>query len=199
MIKALICALALMLALPTFAQEMQAPQKQEEQGTPIQPPVDRKALLDKLFELLKVVPEDKAPKVEKAIIEHLATSESDTANLLMKRAEVAHGAKDNALAIELLSAIVALQPDLVEAWNRRALSYLEEKRFGDAIADIEQVLAREPRHFAAINNLATLFQMFGNERRALELMRKALEINPHMKQTRENADKLEKRLAGEDI
>ena len=65
----------------------------------------------------------------------------------MSRVKTAIEAKDTKLAIELLDAVVELKPDYVEAWNRRATLYFVNKDYGKSLADLRQVLAREPRHF----------------------------------------------------
>jgi len=67
----------------------------------------------------------------------------------MSRVKSAMDNKDNALAIKLLDAVTRLKPDYVEGWNRRATLRFAEKDFGGALADIQQVLGREPRHFGA--------------------------------------------------
>ena len=55
--------------------------------------------------------------------------------------------KDIPLAIKLLDAILELRPDYVEAWNRRATLYYLKNDYVRSMHDIQQVLAREPRHF----------------------------------------------------
>ena len=78
------------------------------------------------------------------------SSGSDTCNLLMSRVKAATDDKDYNLAIKLLDSVIALKPDYVEAWNRRATVYYLKQDYGHAIADIREVLAREPRHFGAL-------------------------------------------------
>ena len=46
-----------------------------------------------------------------------------------------------------------VKPDYVEAWNRRATIYYMKKDYGHALADIREVLKREPRHFGALAGL----------------------------------------------
>ncbi len=50
--------------------------------------------------------------------------------------------------------------------------------------DIRQVLIREPRHFGAMSGLGMILQEFGDEKHALEVFRRALEINPHLAEDR---------------
>ncbi len=77
--------------------------------------------LDFLFEALKIAPDETTAKqIEQRIWALWFVSPSDTANLLMTRVRTAVEGKDTDLALELLDKIIAIKPDYVEAWNRRA-------------------------------------------------------------------------------
>src|SRR6202521_5781411 len=83
--------------------------------------VDQGRNIEFLFEALKAAPDDESAKsVENRIWALWLASGSDTADLLMSRVKTATEAKDLDLAIELLDKIVAIKPDYVEGWNRRA-------------------------------------------------------------------------------
>ena len=126
-------------------------------------------------------------------------SGSDTANLLMTRVKTAIDAKDLDLAVELLDAVVKLKPDYIEAWNRRATIQYMRKEFGKSLQDIRQVLAREPRHFGALSGLGMILQEFGEEKRALEVFRRALEIHPNLDRIPELVKSLTEKVEGRDI
>jgi Tfp pilus assembly protein PilF len=49
-----------------------------------------------------------------------------------------------------------------------------------SVADIMQVLDREPRHFGALSGLGMIRQKQGNLAAAREAYREALSVNPHM-------------------
>src|SRR5947207_11767128 len=138
-------AAALLAASPAFAEPggwTETPDK-----LPRAPRGDRFKNLEFLFEALKVAPDaDAAKLVEGRIWALWLASGSDTTDLLMSRVKTAIDGKETSLAIELLDAVVALKPDYVEAWNRRATLYFANKQYGKSLADIRQVLAREPRH-----------------------------------------------------
>ena len=51
---------------------------------------------------------------------------------------------------------------------------------GRALADIHEVLAREPRHFGALSGLGIILQELGDEKHALDVFRRALAIHPHL-------------------
>ena len=161
---------------------------------------DRTKNLDFLFEALKAAPDaDSAKLVEGRIWALWLASGSDTADLLMSRVKTALDGKDNDLAIELLSAVIGLKPDYVEAWNKRATIHFANKVYGKSLADIRQVLAREPRHFGALSGLGIIMQEFGEDKLALEAFRKALAVNPHLSKIPEFVKTLTEKVEGRDI
>src|SRR5574342_156728 len=161
---------------------------------------DKTQNLDRLFEALKVAPdEDSAKYVENRIWAIWLASNSDTANLLMGRAKTAVDAQDYDLAIKLLNAVIDIKPDFVEAWNRRATVYYTKKDFGRALADIHEVLAREPRHFGALSGLGIILQELGDDKHALEVFRRALAIHPHLERVPDLVKKLSDKIDGRDI
>jgi tetratricopeptide (TPR) repeat protein len=161
---------------------------------------DRTKNLDFLFEALKAAPDaDSAKLVEGRIWALWLHSGSDTADLLMTRVKTAIDGKDNDLAIELLGAVIGLKPEYVEAWNRRATLYFATKDFGKALADIRQVLAREPRHFGALSGLGIIMQEFGEDKLALEAFRRALAVNPHLQKIPDFVKTLTEKVEGRDI
>jgi tetratricopeptide (TPR) repeat protein len=196
-------ALALCAALPARAEAVDP-----DPPKPIEPPSalpkvqhgDRTANLDRLFSALKVAPDDESAKfVENRIWAIWLASVSDTANLLMGRAKAAADAKDYDLAIRLLNAIIDIRPDFTEAWNRRATVYYTKKDFGRALADIHEVLAREPRHFGALSGLGIILQELGDDRQALDVYRRALAIHPHLERIPDLVKKLTDKIDGRDI
>ena|SRR5436305_142905 len=161
---------------------------------------DRIKNLDFLFEALKAAPDaDSAKLVEGRIWALWLASGSDTADLLMSRVKTAIDGKDTNLAVELLSAVIGLKPDYVEAWNRRATLYFANKDFGKSIADIREVLAREPRHFGALSGLGIMMQELGEDKLALEAFRRALAVNPHLPKIPEFVKTLTEKVEGRDI
>jgi len=175
---------------------------------PMQPPKDlprpqrgdRTRNLEFLFGALKAAPDAESAKlVENRIWALWLASGSDTANLLMSRVKAAIAANDLGLAIKLLNAIVKIKPDYVEAWNRRATIHYMRKEYGDALLDIRQVLLREPRHFGALSGLGMILQEFGDDKHALVVFRRALEINPHLQKIPDLVKSLTEKVEGRDI
>ncbi len=156
--------------------------------------------LDFLFGALKAAPDDDtAHAVEQRIWALWLHSRSDTTNILMTRVQKAIEDKDLDLAITLLDAIVKIKPDYIEAWNRRATIYYMKKDYGRSIADIREVLRREPRHFGALTGLGLILQNIGDDKQALEVYRRALAVYPRIERVPDIVKTLEEKVEGRDI
>ena len=156
--------------------------------------------LDFLFGALKVAPDDVTAKaIEERIWALWAASRSDTTTLLMSRVQAAIEQKDIDLAIKLLDAVIKIKPKYVEAWNRRATIYYMKKDYGHALADIREVLKREPRHFGALSGLGLIMQDIGDDKQALEVYRRALAIHPRLQRIPDLVKTLQEKIEGRDI
>ena len=60
------------------------------------------------------------------------------------------------LAIEHFTALIDHAPDFAEGYNARATAFFQTGQFGQSLADIQQTLALNPRHFGAISGLALI-------------------------------------------
>jgi tetratricopeptide (TPR) repeat protein len=161
---------------------------------------DKTINLDRLFEALKVAPDAESAKyIEGRIWAIWFASGSDTANLLMGRVKTAIEAKDTALALKLLDAVIDIKPDFLEAWNRRATVHFMKKELGPALEDLREVLAREPRHFGALSGLGIILQELGDDKAALEAYRRALAIHPHIERIPDLAKRLVEKVEGRGI
>jgi tetratricopeptide (TPR) repeat protein len=166
----------------------------------IRPGVDPTKNLNFLFGALKAAPDEETAKaIENRIWALWMVSGSDTANLLMTRAHSAVEDKDLDLAIKLLDAIVKIRPNYVEAWNRLATIYYMKKDYGRAMADIRQVLKREPRHFGALSGLGLILQDIGDDKQALEVYRRTLKIYPRIERIPDLVKELSVKVEGQDI
>jgi tetratricopeptide (TPR) repeat protein len=195
---------AALLTASAFA----APAAAQHKGTWIGPPSqlpgvgrgDRGRNLDFLFGALKVAPDDTIAKaIEERIWAQWVISRSDTANLLMTRVKTAIDAHEMDLALKLLDAIVKIKPDYIEAWNRRATLYYMKKDYGHALADIREVLKREPRHFGALSGLGLILQDIGDDKQALEVYRRALAVYPRLQRIPDVVKALQEKVEGRDI
>jgi tetratricopeptide (TPR) repeat protein len=161
---------------------------------------NRAGRLDLLFTALKEAPnEATAQAIEQRIWAIWMHSRSDTVNLLMSRVNKAVEEKDLDLALTLLDAVVKIRPDYAEGWNRRATIYFMKKDFGRSIADISHVLKLEPRHFGALSGLGVMLQDIGDDKQALEVYRRALAVDPHLKHIPAMVKSLTVKVEGKEI
>jgi tetratricopeptide (TPR) repeat protein len=201
-------ALAVALAAPSLAQ---GPQLQPPPGVeppkPIEPPGDLPRPqrgdpaqnLDRLFAALKAAPTAESAKfIEGRIWTAWASAGGDTATLLMSRVKIASDGKDLDLAIKLLTAIIDIKPDYIEAWNRRATIHFHKRNYSASMADLRAVLAREPRHFGAWAGLGMILRDVGDDRRALAAFRRAMALYPHMERVPDLVKKLTESVEGRD-
>ena len=161
---------------------------------------ERTYSLDTLFEALKVAPDEASAKaIEDRIWALWMVSGSDTCNVLMSRAKMAADGRDYGLAIKLLNAVIELRPEYTEGWNRRATVYYLQKDYAQSLADIREVLAREPRHFGALSGLGAIMQEIGDDKHALAAYRRALAIDPHLEHIGEVVKTLTEKVEGRAI
>ncbi len=199
--------IAASLAITSAAQSQEprsAPRQSQksspDSAKPQKPRVVEKRSLDFLFGALKTAPDEASAKYVEGQIWSLWTqTRSDTTALLMLRAKTAMDAKNMEVALKLLDAVVKLKPDYVEGWNRRATLYYLTNDYTRSMADIEQVLMREPRHFGALAGLGMIMQELGDDKRALDAFRKALAINPYIEKVPELVKTLTEKVEGRDI
>lgn len=180
-------------------QEARKPQRIAPHSVPTEQ-TQRSNVLDRLFAQLRSNSDpDGAKGVAEAIQRVWLRSGSDTADLLMQRIGAAMTAHNIPVAETMLDALIRLQPDWAEAWNKRAtIRYMREDIEG-AMNDIEETLRREPRHFGALGGLGAILQKSGFEKRALEAYRRALEIYPEQPELKKAVEKLKLEVEGRDI
>jgi tetratricopeptide (TPR) repeat protein len=198
-------AIAVMMPVAALSQDLGTQPKQQKK-LPDAPaklpkvPADKTRGLEFLFGALKAAPDEISAKhVEARIWAIWLQTPSDTVALLMTRAKAAMDAQNSDVALKLLDSVVKLRPDYVEGWNRRATLYYLRNDYARSLQDIEQVLAREPRHFGALAGLGMIMQDLGDEKRALDAFRRALAVNPHLEKVPELVKTLTEKVEGRDI
>jgi tetratricopeptide (TPR) repeat protein len=160
----------------------------------------RKQKLDALFAQLHDARNPEAAKHLALSVERLwLQSSSDTANLLMQRATASMKVQQYPLALSLLDKLVAWEPDWAEAWNQRATVKFIIGDSDGAMADIDQVLKLEPRHFGALTGMGMILQREGFDKRALEVFNQALVIYPLAPEIQKLVEKLTHEVEGRDI
>jgi tetratricopeptide (TPR) repeat protein len=156
--------------------------------------------LDELFARLAAANDEaEANGIANLIERRWSRSGSDTADLLLSRATEAIHKKEFPVAVELLDRVLALEPQWAEAWNRRATAFYLLEDPASAMADIRQVIQREPRHFGAWAGLGHMYMASNDRARALEAYRKALALHPHLGKLKEVVDRLAPEIDGRDL
>jgi tetratricopeptide (TPR) repeat protein len=162
-------------------------------------PVKRQPLIDQLFEKLKSAGDaEEARGLERQITRRWGRSGSDTVDLLMTRAQEAARKRDFPLALEVLDRIIVLQPDWAEGWNQRANVFFRMEDHQRAALDVAEALKREPRHFGALAGLGQILKAQGLDKAALQALRAAQAIHPHLNGLKEQIDRLSAANDGRD-
>jgi tetratricopeptide (TPR) repeat protein len=145
------------------------------------PAAGRSRRLDALFrDLVKPDPPRDAEETGD-LIWALWTSHTDlAATEAMQKAIGQIVAKEPEAARATLDRLCAAYPDWAEAWNKRATLAFIEARDADAVADIVETLAREPRHFGALAGFGQIALRQGHPAAALAAYERALALNPHL-------------------
>ncbi len=143
------------------------------------------AAIDELFEELRLADNEvEANQISSQIWTYwfnpsdpkLATRMSVAGNL------IGEGLFDAAL--DELGAIVGDYPDYAEGWNQRATLHFRLGNLDASLADIEHVLAIEPRHYGALSGRVLIYLKQGKHAEALADMIAALAIHPYLSERR---------------
>jgi tetratricopeptide (TPR) repeat protein len=172
--------LALLIALGAWfvplaaaAQDAAAPAVEAEE------PESDAAKLDALFVELAEPGRDDWERVENEIVRIWSKSGSPAMDLLLRRGNEALEAQDFEAALEHFSALTDHAPEFAEGWNGRATTFYLMDEYALAIADVERVLALEPRHFGALSGLAFMLEEMDEPELALEALHMVQSLNPN--------------------
>ena len=97
-------------------------------------------------------------------------------------------------ATSLLTEIIHKRPGFAEAWNRRATVHYLAGEYRKSIADCDQVLKRNPKHFGALSGLGQIHTKLEQYEEALKWFQRALEVNPNMTGVEINIHQVEELL-----
>lgn len=162
--------------------------------------VSPKQHLDDLFTALR---RERDPDQASAIADDIRVQWNDsgsaTINILMQWADKAISEKRSAAALDFLDQVIALKPNFVEGWNRRATLNYALGNYRKSMEDINHVLMLEPRHFGALAGMAAILSETGNEELALKAWQRFLEIYPADRSAQQQVDTLTEKLSGSPI
>lgn len=148
-----------------------------------------------LLESLRTATPEQAKAAERDIEREWSRSGSAAMDLLLKRGRDAMAVGEFGVAIDHFTALTDHAPNFAEGFHARATAYYRAELYGPALDDLESALALNPDNFNAIFGLGVLFEEFGDNRRAADLFRRVLALNPH----HENAEKALEQLKSEGI
>jgi len=153
--------------------------------------------LDTLMAELARPDQERWMRIERQIQREWSRSGSSVADYLFQRGQEALRAGQTEAAIAHFSAVIDHAPDFAEAWNARATAWFLANRLGPSMADIEQVLARNPRHFGALSGMGTILEQVGRLNEARTAYGAALALHPHRPGLRQAVERLDRALAGQ--
>jgi tetratricopeptide (TPR) repeat protein len=180
------------------AQELDAPQAepQEAAAPQLSPSEMRADTLDRMFAQLHKASEREAAKIEAGIWKMWMLSDSPSADAVLGQVAKAMSDKDYVAAMDMANTVIELYPDYAEAWNKRATLFFIIGRNEESLADIEKVLALEPRHFGALSGRGMIYEKMGKPGLALKAFRDALAIHPQLKSVKDAIERLEDEAQG---
>lgn len=156
--------------------------------------------LDALFETLRSS-EDEAVLVETEteIWEIWYDSGEPAVDEKMELAAELVRAGNLAAAERIYTDITELLPKFSEGWNRRATVRYYQGDFAGSLADIEETLRLEPRHFGAIWGLGMILGSQHDYERAILAFQRLLEIKPNSPDARPRIEMLKQQMANESV
>lgn len=199
---AMAAAAALIAATPLVHAQDAPPVEAPVDAPPPTPTLEeqRPATLDDLYaELLAASDPQTAMLVDLAISERLDAAGGPTAQLLSQRALLTAEGGNFRLALELADSAVGFAPRYAEGFNTRATIHALNEDYGAAMADLQQALLIEPRHYRALANVGAILESSGEDAQALAAYDRALALYPLYEEVRTAADALRKKVEGDRI
>ena len=156
--------------------------------------------LDELFLQLKTSQNaDELAEVEASIWEIWYDSGKSDIDDMMLEASALMRAGDMITAESVYTRIIDQDPIFAEGWNRRATVRFYMGDFDGSLADIQQTLKLEPRHFGAIWGLGMILGLQQDYELAIGAFEKLLEIKPNSQDARPRIESLKQALAKEAV
>ncbi len=156
--------------------------------------------LDALFEQLRNGETlNEVGHAEQQIWRIWLSSGEDEIDALFMRGARAMGTGRFAEAQGVFDLIIARRPDMAEGWNKRAtVRYLMGDYWG-SIADIDETLKREPRHFGALYGLGLCYLGLGDKEAALDAFVRTLAVHPQSPNLQRQIEQLSDDVKGPGI
>ncbi len=140
---------------------------------------DRSAELTALFDAARVAETETSGRaLNQEMWEIWFSAPDEAAQALLDRGSSAARVADFASAIDAFGRLVDYCPHYAEGWNQRAFMYFLSGDFEKAELDLQEALARDPRHIGALTGLAHTLIQLGREDEAQVWLKKAVDLNP---------------------
>ncbi len=120
--------------------------------------------------------------------------DEDDGGAVMSNAVEAMSSGRYTVALTLLDSLVDNESDFAEAWNRRATVHYLLGNYNQSLADIEQTLILEPRHFGAISGIGMIMLKLGETDKALHAFERVLDISPQNVGATKSVKQLESKM-----
>jgi len=111
------------------------------------------------------------------------TAPDEAAQAVLDTAMERRQAYDFRGAIAELDRLVASYPDYAEGWNQRATMYFMVGDLKASLADVDEVLSREPRHFGALAGKGMILFQQGKVALAQLAVREGLRHHPFLRES----------------
>jgi tetratricopeptide (TPR) repeat protein len=155
--------------------------------------------IDQLLSELARPDQERWARIERQIMREWSRSGSAVTDYLFQRGQEALRSGRTEAAIAHFSAVIDHAPDFAEAWNARATAWYQANRLGQSMADIEEVLARNPNHFGALSGMGIILEQLELYEQARDAYAAAEAIHPHRPAIKDALARLERRLQGTEL
>ncbi|MFU8882740.1 MAG: tetratricopeptide repeat protein [Rhodobacterales bacterium] len=203
-LKPIVAALfaIVMYSLPLAGQQAaaqtvaQSSEQASEQSSERAAPLSVSERLGALYDDLATASPREASGIMREIRLEWRKTGSPAMDLLLKRGRDALERGEYRIAIEHLTALTDHAPDVAEAYHARARAYFRIEQIGPALADLEQALALDPRHFEAAHGLAVVLEALDRPQQAFAAYRLVLSLHPHYDPAAEAVTRLKRQVEG---
>lgn len=153
--------------------------------------------LDELFARLAATPDSGEANAIEAVIWNIwSKAETAGARVLLRQGAADMAAGRHEAALVSFDAVVDLEPDFAEGWNKRATVRYLMGDFAGSVDDIKRTMALEERHFGALSGLGLIYDQLDQKEAAIKAFGAALDIHPHLGGIRDRMDQLTKDVEG---
>jgi len=154
------------------------------------------ATLDHLFLELQDPENEDWQNSERKILEEWGKSGSAALDHILHRGQKAMREGALKVAVGHFSTVIDHAPDFAEAWNLRAAVFFMMDEYGLSIADIQQALHLNPKHFGAMAGLGTILDQMDRKKEALFAYERAFEVHPRQDGLKKNIERLKDEVKG---